>query len=257
MIFDTHCHLNSDELYKDIESYIQRANKANVKYFLVVGWDKNSSELAVKIANMYDFCYAAIGYHPENIEDVTEQEFLDTMELAKCPKVVAIGEIGLDYHWEKDPLKQEKQKEFFIKQIQFANTIKKPIVIHCREAINDCLHLLKSNKPEYGGTMHCYSGSSELVNDFINLGLYISLGGPVTFTNARTPKEVAEDVPIDKLLIETDSPYLSPHPLRGTINEPKNIELVLDQIAILKNMSRKHLECAIFENSLRCFNIKL
>ena len=255
MIFDSHCHLNDENLYDHIDQVISDAKKTNVTKFLVVGYDRTSSELAVDIANRYPECYAAIGIHPTEIPHTTEEDYEKTMSLFNNPKVVAIGEIGLDYHWVKDPEQRQIQKEWFIKQIEFANEHKLPISIHNRESNEDCLKILKEHTPKYGGVMHCYSGGVEMMRDFLNLGLVISLGGPVTFTNAKTPKEVAEEVPLDKLLIETDSPYLTPHPHRGEKNEPKYICLVLEEIARLKDMSKKHLEQVIYENTLRVFNI--
>ena len=172
-------------------------------------------------------------------------------------KVVAIGEIGLDYHWIKDPVQRELQKEYFIRQIQFANEHHLPICIHNRDSNEDCFNILKEYRPLYGLVMHCYSGSVEMMKEIVKWDkAYISLGGPVTFTNAKTPKEVAEEVPLDRLLIETDSPYLTPHPHRGEKNEPKYICLVLEEIARLRNMSKKHLESTLFANSCRVFNIK-
>lgn len=255
MIFDTHCHLNDEPLYSRIDEVIESAHKVGVDKFLVVGWDKESSLLAVKLAHLYEGIYAAIGFHPCNVEGVSEEDYQEVMSHVNDPKVVAIGEIGLDYHWVKDPVLKENQKKWFIKQIKDANKFHKPISIHNREAFEDCLSILKENKPEFSGVMHCYSGSLELLNDVMKLGLYIGLDGPVTFTNAKTPKEVAQDVPLDRLLLETDSPYLSPHPLRGTVNEPKNIALVLDEIARLRDMSKKHLSDVIYKNSCRLFNI--
>lgn len=255
MIFDTHCHLNDEPLYSRIDEVIESAHKVGVDKFLVVGWDKESSLLALKLAHQYEGIYAAIGFHPCNVEGVSEEDYQEVMSHVNDPKVVAIGEIGLDYHWVKDPVLKENQKKWFIKQIKDANKFHKPISIHNREAFEDCLSILKENKPEFSGVMHCYSGSLELLNDVMKLGLYIGLDGPVTFTNAKTPKEVAQDVPLDRLLIETDSPYLSPHPLRGTVNEPKNIALVLDEIARLRDMSKKHLSDVIYKNSCRLFNI--
>ena len=255
MIFDTHCHLNSEELYERIEEVLASANKVGVDKFLIIGWDKESSFRAVEIAHRYDGCYAAIGFHPTDIDGVSEEDYLETMALVDDPKVVAIGEIGLDYHWVKDPEQREKQKEWFIKQIDFANEHKKPISIHNREAFQDCLEILKKHRPLYGGVMHCYSGSVELLDEVLALGLYIGLDGPLTFTNAKTPKEVCEVVPLDRLLVETDSPYLSPHPLRGTVNEPKNIALVIDEIARLKGISKKHILEVIYNNSCKLFNV--
>ena len=254
-IIDTHCHLNDEILYKDLDNVILRARQAGVEKMVVVGWDKASSELAIKIAEQYDFIYAVIGFHPENIFDINNEILYDTLNLYKHPKVVGIGEIGLDYHWTKEADKRELQKEYFAKQIDFANSVGLPISIHSREAFNDTLEILKKHKPLYGGVMHCYSGSVENLNDIINLNLCIGLDGPVTFSNARTPKEVAAEVPLEKLVVETDCPYLSPHPLRGTVNEPANISLIVDAIAEARNMSKKHLLEVLYDNSCRLFKL--
>ena len=254
-IIDTHCHLNDKALFNDLNNVVSRAQQAGVEKMIVVGWDENSSKLAVKIAEQYDFIFAVIGFHPENIFDITDKKLYEVLELYENPKVVGIGEIGLDYHWTKEPEKRELQKEYFIKQIEFANKVGLPISIHSREAFNDTLEILKTHQPKYGGVMHCYSGSVENISDIINLNLYIGLDGPVTFTNAKTPKEVAVEVPLEKLVVETDCPYLSPHPLRGTVNEPANISLVVDEIAKLRNMSKKHLLDVLYKNSCELFKL--
>ena len=255
-IFDTHCHLNDDQLFGKIEEIVARATQAGVIKMLVVGWDYESSLKAIKIAEDYDFCYAAVGYHPENIYDIDKDILRKTLELSKHPKVVAIGEIGLDYHWTKEDNKRELQKEYFIEQIKYANEHYFPIIIHNREAFEDCLKILKDNKPIASGTMHCYSGSVELLKEVLDLGLLIGLDGPVTFKNAKTPKEVAENVPLDKLLLETDSPYLTPHPFRGELNEPVNIRLILDEIAELKGLSKKHISEVTYDNACKLFRIE-
>ena len=157
--------------------------------------------------------------------------------------------------WTKEPKKRELQKVYFVKQIEFANKVGLPISIHSREAFNDTLEILKEHKPLHGGVMHCYSGSVEGLNEIINLGLYIGLDGPVTFTNSKTPKEVAAEVPLEKLVVETDCPYLSPHPLRGTVNEPANISLIIDEIARIRDMSKKHLLDVLYQNSCKLFNL--
>ena len=254
-IIDTHCHLNDKALFSDLDNVIDRAKKAGVDKMIVVGWDKESSELAIKIAEQYDFIYAIIGFHPENIFDINDEILYETLELYKHPKVVAIGEIGLDYHWTKEPEKRALQKEYFVKQIDFANKVGLPISIHSREAFEDTLSILKEHKPEHGGVMHCYSGSVENLKDIINLNLYIGLDGPVTFTNAKTPKEVAAEIPLERLVVETDCPYLSPHPLRGTVNEPANISLIVDAIAEARDMSKKHLLDVLYQNSCELFNL--
>ena len=257
MMFDTHCHLNHEEIYPRIKEVIADAQKTGVKKFLVVGYDKKTSLLAVKIAKKYDCCYAAIGFHPTEIFDLKEKDYEKVMSLVNEPKVVAIGEIGLDYHWIKEEDKRELQKEYFIRQIEFANEHHLPICIHNRDSNEDCFNILKEHRPLYGAIMHCYSGSVEMMKELVKMDkFYISLGGPVTFTNAKTPKAVAEEVPLERLLIETDSPYLTPHPHRGEKNEPKYICLVSEEIARLKDMSRKHLDDVLYHNSLRVFNIE-
>ena len=254
-IIDTHCHLNDETLFKDLDNVINRARNAGVDKMIVIGWDEASSKLAIKIAEQYDFIYAVIGFHPENVFDINDEILYKTLELYKHHKVVGIGEIGLDYHWTKEPEKREIQKQYFIKQIDFANKVGLPISIHSREAFKDTLEILKNHKPQHGGVMHCYSGSVENINDIINLNLYIGLDGPVTFTNSKTPKEVAAEVPLEKLVVETDCPYLSPHPLRGTINEPSNISLIVDEIANIRQMSKKHLLDVLYQNSCELFNL--
>ena len=255
-IIDTHCHLNDEALYKDIADVISRAQQAGVDKMIVIGWDKASSELAIKIAEQYDFIYAVIGFHPENVFDIDDKILYETLNLCNHPKVVGIGEIGLDYHWTKEPEKRELQNiRIFIKQIDFANEHHLPISIHNRDAFADTLTILKEHKPLYGGVTHCYAGSVENIKEVINLNLYIGLGGPVTFTNAKTPKEVAAEVPLEWLVVETDCPYLAPHPLRGTVNEPANISLVVDEIARLRDMSKKHLLDVLYQNSCRLFKL--
>ena len=256
MIFDTHCHLNDEKLLPRVDEVIKDAKEAGITRFLCVGWDKESSLTAIKLAEQYEEVYAAIGFHPENIFDVQDGDFDELAQYINHPKVVAVGEIGLDFYWHKDPLEREIQKEWFIKQILFANEHQKPIVVHARDANQETINILKEYKPQFGGVMHCYSGSVEMLKDVQKLDLYIGLDGPVTFKNAKTPKEVAEEVDINMLVVETDSPYLTPHPLRGTINEPKNLVLVVDEIASLKNMSKKHLLDVLYQNSNTLFNLK-
>ena len=254
-LIDTHCHLNDEQLYQDLDNVISRALQTGIEKMVVIGWDKESSLKAIKIAEQYPFIYACVGFHPENLEGVDEKQLEEVLNLYSHPKVVGIGEIGLDYHWEKDLEKREIQKEFFIKQIEFANKVGLPISIHSREAFQDTLEILKKHKPQHGGVMHCYSGSVENIQDIINLGLYIGLDGPVTFRNAKTPKEVAVEVPLEKLVLETDCPYLSPHPLRGTANEPSNLILIADEIASIRDMSKKHLLEVVYDNSCKLFNL--
>lgn len=254
-IFDTHCHLNHPDLYKNIEKIIKDAQDVGVKYFLVVGFDKETSFKAVEIASKYENVYAAVGFHPTEIDDVSEIDFIQVMNLLKHPKVKALGEIGLDYYWIKDYDKQNKQKEWFVKQIKYANKNNIPIVVHCRDAIMDCYQILKQYDTNYKGVLHCFSSSIEMANKFTKLGYYIGLDGPVTFLNSKQPKEVAKEVDINHLLVETDCPYLTPHPYRGQQNEPKFITLVIEEIAKLRNLSYEDVANTTSNNAKKLFHV--
>lgn len=256
IIFDTHCHLNSKELYKDVEKHINEAKNQGVARFLVVGYDLYSSKLAVKLAEKYEEIYAAVGFHPVDSLRAKPSDFEEIEALLSHPKVVALGEIGLDYHWISEQSEREKQKELFVKQIEMANLHKLPIIIHCRDAIEDCLEIVKDYHVNKGGVMHCYSGSLESAFEFIKEGFYISLGGPVTFSNGKKPKLVAMNIPMDKLLVETDCPYLTPHPYRGQLNSPKHTLLVVNEIARLKDMEVSEVADITYKNALKLFGIE-
>jgi len=254
-LFDTHCHLNDELLYKNLDAVIERALKVGVDKMVVIGWDKESSLSAINIAQRFPFVYATVGVHPNNIDGVDIAQLNQVFALAKQNKVVAIGEIGLDYHYTKDEENHARQKEIFIKQIEFANEVGLPIVIHSRDAFLDTICILKQHKPLHGGVMHCYSGSVESLKDVLDLGLFIGVGGPVTFKNAKTPKEVAFEAPLEKLVLETDAPYLSPQAVRGTINEPANLIYIADEIANIRQMSKKHLLEVVYDNACRLYKI--
>ena len=254
-MIDSHCHIN-DELYKNnSEEYIKESEKAGVFQFLVVGFDEKSSELAVDIANKYDSCFAAVGIHPSDAKKALDGDLEKIRVLASNKKVIAIGEIGLDYYWDKDEDVKKQQREYFVKQIQIANELDLPISIHCRDAIEECLRILKENPVKRGGIMHCYAGSLEMTKDFIKLGFLIGLGGTVTFKNSVRPKEVATNVPNDSYVLETDAPYLTPHPYRGKENHSKYLYLVRDQIAELRGESPEQVEKDTTNNFRRVFKI--
>ena len=254
-MIDSHCHIN-DELYKNNPAeYIKEAENAGVFQFLVVGFDEKSSELALKIANENNSCFAAVGIHPSDSKKAQPGDLDKILELAKNKKVIAIGEIGLDYYWDKEEAVREQQKEYFIKQINIANQLDLPISIHCRDAIEDCLQILKENPVKRGGIMHCYAGSLEMSKDFIKLGFLLGFGGTVTFKNSVRPKEVAANVPADSYVLETDAPYLTPHPYRGKENHSKYLYLVRDQIAELRGISPEQVEKESTTNFQRVFKI--
>ncbi|MCM3570817.1 TatD family hydrolase [Neobacillus mesonae] len=255
MLFDTHVHLNDEQYNEDLEDVILRAQNEGVTNMVVVGFDQPTIKRAMELVDKYDFIYASIGWHPVDAIDMTEGDLKWIEELSSHPKVVALGEMGLDYHWDKSP--KEVQKEVFRKQIRLAKKVKLPIVIHNREATSDIIEILKEEgAEEVGGIMHCFSGSPETAIECMKMNFYISLGGPVTFKNAKKPKEVAAEVPLDKLLIETDCPYLAPHPFRGKRNEPAYVKLVAEQIAEIKGMTVEEIGEATTRNAKKLFAIK-
>ena len=256
MIIDSHAHLNDEKIINDITNIISRMKANGVLRVLVPGWDKESSKLSVKLSNEYDEIYGAVGIHPENVEGIELSDLDEIKELTKNKKIVAIGEVGLDYHWTAET--KDKQKEFFIKQIALSYELNLPLVIHLRDATEDCINILKENIKIYGkrenmGVMHSFSGSVETMNECLKMGFYISFSGPVTYKNARTIKEAALTCPMDRILVETDSPYLPPVPLRGTINEPKNVVYILNEIANIKGIDVKTLEEETTKNFNRLF----
>lgn len=255
-MLDSHFHLNDDILYNDRKNVIERANAAGVNCFLVVGWDLLSSKKAISIAHEFDNVYAAIGVHPENLENISDETLLELEELSKDEKVKAIGEIGLDYHWYKEQKDHDNQKVWFIKQIELANKLHLPLSIHARDAAEDTYTILKEHRPLYGAALHCYSGSPEMMDRFIELGLYFGFDGPITYKNAVTPKECVIKCPLNRLLTETDSPYLPPVPFRGKTNEPMHIKEIQKQMALLKNIDEDVMEKQIKENFNNLFHVE-
>jgi TatD DNase family protein len=255
MLFDTHVHLNDEQFKDDLAEVIQRAKEHGVEKMVVVGFDRPTITRAMELIEQYDFLYASIGWHPVDAIDMKEDDLKWIEELCSHPKVVALGEMGLDYHWEKSP--KDIQKEVFRKQIQLARKVKLPIIIHNREATQDIIDILKEeHAQEVGGIMHCFSGSAETAKVCVDMNFYISLGGPVTFKNAKKPKEVAVEVPFDRLLIETDCPYLAPHPYRGKRNEPGYVKLVAEQIAELRGVTLEEVAKQTTENAKKLFGIQ-
>nr|WP_246570068.1 TatD family hydrolase [Lentibacillus saliphilus] len=253
-MFDTHVHLNARQFFEDREETIQRAKAAGVDYMVVVGFDRETIPLALEIAEQHDTIYAAVGWHPVDAIDMTGEDLSWIEELSAHPKVVALGEMGLDYHWDKSP--KDVQKDVFRKQIHLAKKLKMPIIIHNREATEDIIQILQEeDAAEVGGIMHCYNDSVEYVQACLDMNFDISLGGPVTFKNATMPKDVAKAVPLDRLLIETDAPFLAPHPNRGKRNEPAYVALVAEKIAELRQMDVAEIEKITTENAFKRFNI--
>lgn len=254
MLFDTHVHLNASQFDEDREDVIKRAQDAGVEYMVVVGFDRETIPLAIEIAEAHPNIYAAVGWHPVDAIDMEDEDLTWLEELSSHPKVVALGEMGLDYHWDKSPA--DVQKEVFRKQIHLAKKVNLPIIIHNREATQDIVDLLKEEQAaDVGGIMHCFSGSVEVAKECIDMNFYISLGGPVTFKNAKRPKEVAEAIPMERLLVETDCPFLAPHPNRGKRNEPSYVTLVAEKVAEIKGISVEEVSQETTKNAFKLFKI--
>ena len=249
--FDSHAHYNDEQFENDRDELIEKMYKEGITKIIVAGSNVETSKEAIEIAEKYDFIYATAGIHPQDIENI-DKDILEIENLSTHKKVVAIGEIGLDYHYTKD--NKEEQKYAFIKQIELANKVNLPIVIHCRDAYIDTIDILKNKiLPNKRGVFHCCQLNMELIKDALNLGFNISFAGPVTFKNSKNVKECIDLIPLDRLQIETDAPYLSPEPLRGTRNNSINMKLTAQKIADLKQISLEELAKITYENTLRMF----
>ena len=255
MLIDTHVHLNADQYEGEVDAVIERAKENGVEKFVVIGFDRKTIERTMELIESYDEVYGVIGWHPVDAIDCTDEDLEWIESLSSHEKIVAIGEIGLDYHWDKSP--KDIQKEVFIKQIELAKRVNLPIVIHNRDADKDTIDILESHDAKsVGGIMHSFhNGTDEQIDRVLNMGFYVSLAGVITFKNVKRPKEVAQYVPLDRLLVETDAPYLTPHPFRGKRNEPKLVRLVAEEIAQLRGISVEEVEKATTENAKRIYNI--
>lgn len=281
-LFDNHAHYNDEKFDMDRDEIIKKIYESGVTKFMCAGYSLESSKKALEIANNYDFIYTIAGISPndipgrfagevedENLEGKSEQEVQEIFtssleivdkqleeieEIAQLDKVVAIGEIGLDYYWNK--CNKELQKKVFIKQIELANKLNKPIVIHTREAVMDTLDILKNKCPAVKpGVFHCCPLNVELVKEALKLGFYISFAGPVTFKNSKNAEEIVKMVPLDRMLIETDSPYLAPEPVRGSRNDSRNVRYIAEKIAEFKGVGVEVVAEATYKNALKVFEL--
>lgn len=248
-MIDIHCHIEPDE-FCNVDGILKKCKNEGVEKIIVSGYNLKSCTEAVELANKYDMIYATIGYLPEVLQDKDNNSLEELEKLIQNPKVVGIGEIGLDYYWFKD--NKEEQKELFINQIILAQKYNKPIVIHCREAIQDCYDVLKEYNVK--SVMHCYSGSLEMAKRFTELGVYISIGGVSTFKNSKNIKEVIKEIPLSYIVLETDSPYLTPEPFRGKKNYPYFVPIIAENIAKIKEISVKEVENTTTNNANRLFD---
>lgn len=251
-LFDSHSHLNDEKFDEDREEQIKKIRESGVSNFITAGYSVESSKKALEIAKKYDFIYTTAGVSPNDIPQTEEELWKQLAEIEKIveknkEKICAIGEIGLDYYWNTD--NKELQKKAFIEQIKIANKYNLPIVIHTREAVMDTLQILKENKVTKTGVFHCCPQNSELIKEGLKLGFYISFAGPITFKNSKNAEEMINLVPNDRILIETDSPYLAPEPVRGTRNTPANVKYIAQKIADVKGLTLEEVEKITFENT--------
>lgn len=254
MLFDTHAHLNDEQFAADLPQAIDRAREAGVTCIANVGWDLSSSMESIKLAKKFQDLYAIIGVHPHDADTLDRDTLVKLRIIAGEPEVVAIGEIGLDYYRDLSP--RDIQKQAFREQVRMAKELKKPVVIHDRDAHGDTMTILREEKAgENGGILHCFSGSWEMARQCMSLGFHISIGGPVTYSNAGKLLDIARLVPLDRLLVETDCPYLSPHPFRGKRNEPARVRVVAEKIAELRKISLDEVANATMRNALDVFGI--
>lgn len=249
-IIDSHVHLNNEQFDEDREEVFNRI-KENLDFVVNIGYDMKSSEIGVEYADKYDFIYCTIGFHPDEIEGYSEEKEKKLEELAKNKKVLAIGEIGLDYHWMTRP--KEEQWDIFRKQLNLARKLKKPVVIHTREAMQDTVNIL-NEFPDITGILHCYPGSTETARQMIDR-FYLGIGGVLTFKNAKKLVEVVKDIPLEKLIIETDCPYMAPTPHRGKRNEPIYTEEVAKKIAEIKGISYEEVVKVTNENTRKAYKM--
>ncbi len=252
MIFDTHAHYDDKAFDTDRETVLRSAHESGVALILDPGCDVKSSRAAIALAETHDFVYAAVGIHPEELDCWDEEALAEIRTLAEHPKCVAIGEIGLDYYW--DDSRREEQKLLFRWQLELALELNKPVIVHDREAHGDCMDIVREY-PSLRGVFHCYSGSAEMAKELLKRGWYLGFDGPVTYKNARKTLEVLEMCPLDRILIETDSPYMSPVPMRGKRNDSRNLRYVADKIAAIKGLSPEEIERVTMENGRRLFTI--
>lgn len=255
MLFDSHAHYNDAQFDTDRDDIIDYVNKNGVGMIMNVADSIKSVEKVLDIAEKYPFVYASVGVHPEEVGNLMESDMDYLEKMSEHKKVKAIGEIGLDYYY--DDVERDIQKHWFYRQIELAEKVGLPIVVHDRDAHGDCMEILKSfDMKKIGGVMHCFSGSAEMASELVEMGMYIGFGGVVTFKNAKKVRKALETVPLDKILIETDCPYLAPEPHRGTRNNSELMHFTAEKIAEIKGVSKAEIEQATFENAMRLYGIE-
>lgn len=254
MIFESHAHYDDEAFDSDRDQLLGRMQEAGISHIVNVGASVRGVEDTVKLMERYPYVYGAVGIHPDEVGDLNEERMQWLRGLCGLEKTVAVGEIGLDYYWDKEPRKVQKQ--WFARQLHLAREVELPVVIHSREAARDTFEIIKSEHAgTTGGVIHCFSGSRQMAGDYLNLGYYIGIGGVVTFKNARVMKEVAAYVPLERILVETDCPYLAPTPFRGKRNSSLYLPYIIEEIARIKGIPPKAVEEATYQNARKLYRI--
>ncbi len=254
MIFETHAHYDDERFAEDRDTLLASMPERGIGKIINVGSTLDSTRETIAIAQRYPYVYAAVGVHPSEIGDLNEETFAWLKEQTRQEKTVAVGEIGLDYYWDKEPKVQEAQRYWFRRQMELAREENLPVIIHSRDAAEDTMRLMQEiHAEEIPGVIHCYSYSKEMALEFVKMGYRIGVGGVVTFKNARKLKETVEAVPMEAILLETDCPYMAPEPHRGTRNDSSNIPYVVNTIAQIKGISADEVEQITWENAMRLF----
>lgn len=255
MIFDTHAHYDDDAYKEDLDDVLQKNKDAGIEKIVNVAASLRSCVTTMELTKKYPHIYGAIGIHPSDTGELVDEDIKLLEQYCDNEKIVAVGEIGLDYYW--DEPEREIQKKWFDMQLDLARKVKLPVIIHSRDAAADTLDIMKAKKSEdIGGVIHCFSYGTEMAREYLNMGFYLGIGGVVTFKNGRKLKEVVEYAPIESLVTETDSPYLAPVPYRGKRNTSANIPLVIEEIASIKSMNPIDVEDILWNNALRLYGIK-
>ena len=254
MIFETHAHYDDESFNDDREALIRSLPEKGIGRIINVGASIETTKTTLELAAKYDYIYAAVGVHPSDISGLNEETFAWLKEQASLSKTVAIGEIGLDYYWDKE--NRDLQKMWFIRQLELARQLDLPVIIHSREAAADTMEIMKQYAGELSGVIHCFSYSPEQAKEYVKMGFYLGIGGVVTFKNAKKLKEVVQEIPLESLVLETDSPYLAPVPNRGKRNSSLNLVYVAEEIAGLKGISYEEVVRQTTENAKKLYRFK-
>ncbi|AMJ39865.1 TatD family hydrolase [Anaerotignum propionicum] len=250
MYFESHAHLDDKRFREDREELLGLLPSFGIDYVVNVGCDVKSSKQSIRLAERYDYIFASVGIHPHELYDMSSQTIEELRRLSQHKKVVAIGEIGLDYYYDTHP--RELQQFWFRQQLRLAESVNKPVIIHSRDASQETFDIMSASNVRKG-VIHCYSGSAPMAVEYTKMGFYIGIGGVVTFPNAKKMVEVVDAIPLEKILIETDSPYLAPAPNRGKRNDPRNLEYIVTKIAEIKNISPENVANITSKNAQNLF----